>query len=234
MKTRNPKSGDRKPSASGQPTAEAGRNALAEGAVRRAAEGRIPGCGLRRAAFSLIEILIVVALMSVIILGLTAMFSQTQKTFRAGLTQTDVLASGRLAGEMLRRELEQITPAYQSSTNFEAPNFFAWMPFSAGVYNSPFVQPLPGNTATVQYRVHVIHDLFFVSRLNQDWVGIGYFVRTNNPFNGDLGLSPLGVGNLYRFETNATVLSGRTVTNMFAEFLQARANENLVINGKTV
>src|SRR5258708_2837402 len=79
--------------------------------------------GVRRAAFSLIEILIVVALLSIIILGLLAMFSQTQKAFRAGLTQTDVLQAGRLAGDMLGRELEQITPAYVIGTNFGAPNF---------------------------------------------------------------------------------------------------------------
>jgi hypothetical protein len=138
-----------------------------------------------------------------------------------------VLASGRLASEMLGRELEQITPSYQFGTNFDSPNFYAQIPF----YANMFVQPLPGNSLL---RTNVIHDLFFVSKQNQDWVGIGYFVRVNDPQNGNLSLSPLGVGNLYRFETNATVLSGRTVFNLFDEFKKARFNENLLINGKIV
>ena len=189
------------------------------------------------AAFSLIEILVVVALLSIIVLGLLAMFSQTQKAFRAGLTQTDVLASGRLASEMLNRELQQITPAYQVGTNFDAPNFYAQMPYDAATYKVPFTQPLPGmpgNLTNTTMRTNFLHDVFFVSKQNQDWVGIGYFVRVNNPGNGDLSLSPLGIGNLYRFETNATVLSGRTISNLFNEFQLARRNENLVINGKIV
>lgn len=228
MKTRNPKSGNHKPFAPGQPTADAGCHAWARGAVRWAAGGRIPGGGWRRAAFSLIEILVVVALMSVIILGLTAMFSQVQKTFRAGLTQTDVLAAGRLASDMLSRELEQITPAYQIRTDLDSPgfspNFYAQIPYDANIYASMFAQPLPGNTIQ---RTNLIHDLFFLSKQNQYWVAIGYFVRVNDAQTGALSLSPLGIGNLYRFETNVHVLStSRTVTNLFKEFSLARFNES--------
>ncbi len=218
MKNRQPQSGDRRKSPAGVLPLPPGREV-------------VPDFGLRTAAFSLIEILVVIALLSIIVLGLMAMFSQTQKAFRAGLSQTDVLASGRLATDMLGRELEQITPAYQFGTNFDSPNFYAQIPYDAATYNTPFSQPLPGN---LTQRTNLIHDLFFVSKLNQDWVGIGYFVRANNPVNGTLSLSPFGVGNLYRFETNATVLSRRTLFNLFDEFKRARTNENLVINGKIV
>jgi type II secretory pathway pseudopilin PulG len=168
-------------------------------------------------AFSLIEILVVVALLSVIIIGLMAMFSQVQKAFRIGYTQTDVLAAGRVASDMFSRELEQITPANQSG-----PNFFALIPHDVATYNTPFLQPLPGGTLD---RTNLIHDLFFVSKRNQEWVAIGYFVRMNYLSNNLLNLSPLGVGTLYRFETNATALSGRSVSNMFKEFNLARVNE---------
>ncbi len=170
-----------------------------------------------RSAFSLIEILVVVALLSVIILGLVAMFGQTQRAFRTGMTQSDVLAAGRLVSDMSRRELEQIAPAHQF-----APNFYAQVPRDAN-YNTPFVQPLPGSTFD---RTNLIHDLFFVSKRNRDWVATGYFVRVSDPVSGNLSLSPLGVGTLYRFETNAAALSGRTVADMFIEFDQARLNEN--------
>jgi len=86
-----------------------------------------------------------------------------------------------------------------------------------------FVQPLPGSGNA---RTNFIHDLFFITKRNQEWVAIGYFVRVSESGTGKLSLSPQGVGNLYRFETNATVLSGRTVSNMFNEFNLARLNEN--------
>lgn len=172
------------------------------------------GRNLSRAAraFSLVEILVVVALLSLIVVGLLAMFSQTQRAFRAGLTQTDVLESGRVAGDLIARELEQIAPAYQASANF-----VAWLP-----NYTPVRQALPGSTVL---RTNLTEDLFFLHRRNQEWVGIGYFVRTNDPKTGVLGLSPLGVGTLYRFETNATTLSGRTPLNLYNEYLAAKNSE---------
>src|SRR4051812_38323136 len=50
-----------------------------------------------RRGFSLIEILVVVALLSVIILGLVAMFHQTQKALLSTTTQVDFLEAGRAA-----------------------------------------------------------------------------------------------------------------------------------------
>jgi len=165
-------------------------------------------------AFSVIEILVVVTLISVIILGLVAMFSQTQRAFRTGMTQTDVLESGRMATDMISRELEQITPSYQDSN---APNFLVWLPLVP-----PLVQALPGSTFP---RTNICDDVFFLTRRNQDWVGIGYFVREGNPTTGVLSLPPAGVGTLYRFETNAPALSGLSPAHLYAGFLAARANE---------
>ena len=54
---------------------------------RRDRMGSVFGAGL---AFSLIEIMVVVSLMTVIILGLVAMFGQTPRAFRS--------SSGRTAG----------------------------------------------------------------------------------------------------------------------------------------
>ena len=63
--------------------------------------------------------MVVTALLSVIVLGLMAMFTQTQRAFRTGMAQTDVLESGRMAADLLTRELEQITPCYLYRTNFQ-------------------------------------------------------------------------------------------------------------------
>ena len=178
------------------------------------------GAGLplgQRRAFSLVEILLVVGLLSIIIIGLMAMFGQTQRAFRSSMTQVDVLESGRMVTDLIGRDLEQVTPSYLSGTL----NFYADVP-SGGGYVAPFLQPLPGSA---KQRMNLIEDLFFLTKRNQEWIGIGYFVRTNSPINGQLGLSPVGLGSLYRFETNAPVMSGRTPYQMFTEFGQARANE---------
>ncbi len=71
-------------------------------------------------AFSLIEIMVVVALLSVIILGLVAMFNQTQRAFLSGTTQIDLLESGRIASDFVARDLEQMVPSYSNSVNFSS------------------------------------------------------------------------------------------------------------------
>jgi prepilin-type N-terminal cleavage/methylation domain-containing protein len=179
------------------------------------------------AAFSLVEVLIVTAILSVIILGLVAMFGQTQRAFKLGMTQVDVLEGGRMAADLLQRELEQMTPAYQPGVGrlpnnmpVLQPNFAAYMPDFA-----PLVQALPGST---RQRTNLLYDVFFVMRRNQDWVGVGYFVRIANPVTGALSLPAASVpeptllaGTLYRFETNAPLRSGRTIAQMYYEFSQA-------------
>jgi prepilin-type N-terminal cleavage/methylation domain-containing protein len=154
-----------------------------------------------RRAFSMIEILVVVALLSVIVLGLMAMFNQTQRAFRLGMSQTDVLQSGRMATELITREIGQTTPSYVDRTNFfggvinQTPNF------DSQVMNFT-LQSLPGSAA---FRTNIMDDVFFLVRENQTWTGIGYFVRTNRADDPDLpgGVGP--AGSLYRFETNDTV-----------------------------
>lgn len=167
---------------------------------------RGPGGG-----FSLVEILVVVALLSVIVLGLLAMFTQTQRAFRTGMTQSDVLEGGRLTMDLMTRELDEAAPAYQAGVNF-----YAWLPNT-----TPFYQDLPG---TAGRRTNLLQDLFFVLRENQKLIGIGYLVRSHNPAGGQVGIptvmtSPImGAGTLYRFETSAAPLSGRGVADLFAEF----------------
>lgn len=175
-------------------------------------------------AFSLIEILIVVLLLSVIIIGLVAMFSQTQRAFRLGMTQVDVLESGRMATDLLVRELEQVTPTYQTTRGrignnvmVLQPNFYAWRQDYW-----PLIQALPGSSNS---RTNLIEDLFFVYRRNQEWVGVGYFVRIYDPVTRSVGMPVVGtnpqkagVGVLYRFESSAFPLTQKIPANLFDEF----------------
>jgi hypothetical protein len=161
-----------------------------------------------RSAFSLIEVLVVTGLLSVIIFGLVLMFGQTQRAFKLGTTQVDVLEGGRMVTDMLTREVAQITPAHQMVTNCVVllRNF------------NPLVQSLPGTPAP--QRTNLLMELFFLSKENQTWTGIGYTV-----LDPATGAEPLGgMGTLYRYSTNAfygqylgQLLSGfntTAVTNM--------------------
>ena len=167
--------------------------------VRRATTGSTIGnwqSAIGNPAFTLLEILVSVALLSVIVLGLFAMFHQTQRAFRQSMTQTDILEAGRAVTEMIPRELEQITPSRRPYYPYpNGVNFYAQL-----LNATPLTQPLPGSTLV---RTSLLQDCFMLLRQNQNWVGIGYCVRTSDA-NGVLRYpetepGKLGVGTLYRF-----------------------------------
>ena len=138
-------------------------------------------------AFSLIEVLVAVTLMSVIVLGLLAMFSQTQRAFRTGITQVDIMEGGRAACELLSRELEQTTPTGLPNTL----NFYScWNGYA-------LIQSLPGSSdlGNDQWRTNILDDVFFFTRDNRNWQGVGY--RVDNSVNRSVTL-----GTLYRYEVN--------------------------------
>jgi hypothetical protein len=150
-------------------------------------------------AFSLIEILITVGLLSFIILGLLAMFNQTQKAFTGSMHDTDLLESGRIVMDMMARDFEQMQPAcppfYSGAitTNFFAEDSprFANPQFPNSL---PWTQGLPG-TGVVggaqTQRNNFVQDIFFVSKVNQNWFGTGYAVLPD--------YQNAGIGTLYRF-----------------------------------
>jgi prepilin-type N-terminal cleavage/methylation domain-containing protein len=154
--------------------------------------------------FTLIEIMVVILLLAVIVLGLMAMFDQTQRAFRAGMAQTDVMEGGRMFNDLIQREVEQITPSYQNS----GLNFYAQIP-----NYTPLPEALPGDPIP---RTNLLQDLFFITKVNQTWNGIGYYVRTNPGYFG--AVDP--VGTLYRFETNIPVspFNAGGASNAFQSF----------------
>jgi hypothetical protein len=133
----------------------------------------------RRGAFSLLEIMVAVASLAIIMVGLLAMFYQTQRAFRSGATQSDVLDNGRTTLELIARDLQEMYPTHVAGvTNF------------AVVDSAPsFVQPLP----TGESRTNVIQAATFITRVNDRWVGNVFLVAD----------SDLGVGTLFRLTTNS-------------------------------
>jgi hypothetical protein len=158
---------------------------------------------------------VVVVLMSLIVLALMAVFSSTQAAFRASITQTDVLEGGRSVMGLIKSDLEPMTPSFLNETNF-VPNFYA------AVSNS-FMQPLVGSSAS---RANVMEDVFFITRENQTWKGVGYFVRSNILSSGVVGTP----GVLYRFETNYSVAQfarvAQTLAGPFTAYDLARRGVN--------
>ena len=76
-----------------------------------------PGRCAPRSAFSLVELLVVITLLSLIVLALMAVFNSTQTAFRASVTQTDVLEGGRAAMDMMTADLRQMAPSLGGSNS---------------------------------------------------------------------------------------------------------------------
>ena len=134
-------------------------------------------------AFTLLELMVSVALLAVIIIGLLAMFSQVQRAWKSGITQVDVMEGGRATMALIVRDLQDMAALPQTNAvNFEA--LYA--------LNSEAIQlDLPDGSL----RLNDLQDLSFVRRSGDDWTGVAYRV-TNAAW---------GVGSLYRLE--ATLLA---------------------------
>jgi type II secretory pathway pseudopilin PulG len=151
-----------------------------------------------RAAFTLIEIMVVVVLLSLIVIALMGVFNTTQAAFRASITQTDVLEGGRAAMDLITQDLKEMSPSFGfSNLNGVAVNFSVTT--NSNPNYSPLIQPLIPYDG--QFRANVLENFFILSRENQTWTGTGYVVDT---------LSANGINPLYRFSmtTNVSALNG--------------------------
>lgn len=171
---------------------------------RRDAEncGRDARAPLKECAFSLIEIMLAVALMTIIMLGLLAMFYQTQRAMRLGTAQVDAMGTGDAAMQLLMRELKEIasggalSPSLQTRTPYP---LLAW----------------PRDFAT-QPQLTLLQEVFFIRRHNDLWIGTGYFV---DPVT-DQG----GAGTLYRFEESRPIWEQDAVFKLYDAFSKADRN----------
>jgi prepilin-type N-terminal cleavage/methylation domain-containing protein len=139
-----------------------------------------------RRAFSLIEVIVVSGLLGIIILGLVLMFGQTQRAYKLGTTQVDVMEGGRMVSDMLSREVAQMASG----------NFSNGVNVSVTMHGTqPLFQDLPGNNPNSK-RTNFLGDFFLLTKVNQRWEGIGY--RVLDPVDGQWPTG--GMGTLYRFQ----------------------------------
>jgi len=159
--------------------------------------------------FSLVEILVTVALMAFIILGLVAMFVQTQRAFKLGTSGADMLETGRAMTDLIAREVASARPTQMSNT----VNFYVEIPqLGEAIHTAPLLQSLPGVVNPPQLRTNYLEPFFFMSQPSltgawpdRTWVGIGYYVL---PDTGNAG-----VGTLYRYSWTNVQNLAPTVQN---------------------
>ncbi len=160
-------------------------------------------------AFSLLEIMVAVSLLTVIMLGLLAMFHQTQKAFRSSMTQTDVLETGRALQDMFAREIAQIAACHSTTSDKIFLNVLA----NPALY-APWFQNLPGSTAV---RTNIRERFYFLTKVNQQWKAVDYQIVFDTP-------NAL-VGSLYRWESDYPIARvPRSDSNWFFRIPQITAN----------
>ena len=132
------------------------------------------------------------------------------------MTQVDVLESGRVATEMIARQLGQMTPSDVSN----AVNFQAVSSPDPGVPYPGLIQTLPGTVGSA--RTNVIEQLYFLTRMNQQWQAYGYRVNATN-----------GVGTLYQYYGTTNAINNLNGPySLYNNFLNASfANLHRVVDG---
>jgi type II secretory pathway pseudopilin PulG len=164
---------------------------------------------------TLLEIMVSVTLLAVIMIGLLAMFNQTQKALRIVNAQSDVFENSRAAVQMMTRDLMEMTASGQSNVvNVFATNVLSPVPGG----NLPVPGPPPVNVPVF------FGEAFWLTRINDEWRGVGYFVGEAEDARGSKG-----VGTLYRYYSDAVDRFG--LQPLSADFLSTSTNIYRVSDG---
>ena len=162
----------------------------------------------RSQAFTLLELLVAVSVMTLIIYALYALFNQTQMALRKNASQVDVNEGGRAAMEMIVRELSQMeVSGYPAITNLQtklsypgSTSFFSRVtPGNKALflaYQSDAMPPVEDAWAKEQgFRTNILQDFTFTSRGDSGFLVTNYRVIdvTN------------GIGTLARYRINGTL-----------------------------
>jgi len=168
-----------------------------------------------KTALTLLEMMVAVTLLAVIMIGLLAMFNQTQKALHVASAQSDVLENARGAIQMIARDLTEMALFDDRKVLSGYGNVFP-SPIQQGSLLMPL--PPPNNLMPVYFA-----ETYWLTRANDDWLGIGYFVLDD-----PLQRSNYGVGTLYRFSTNMPNrlgVSSDKVPQLFPMFRDAQASD---------
>lgn len=212
-------------------------------------------------AFSLVELLVAVALMTVIIVGLYSMFNETQRALRTNVSQVDVLESGRSAIELIVQDIQQaeapgplqqemskeifFPPSRIEVNNLPVaitnttPHFFSGIQRNS--VNPQVALPLIQNLSdhgvqntgemTINQRVNILQEVFFLTRSNLNWIAKGYFVSPSRT-NAVLPNAPatISYGTLFRFSSPNVIFDPENPDADRTFELNRRINSKLLQN----
>jgi hypothetical protein len=143
--------------------------------------------------------LVSTAMLSFIVLGLTAVFIQTQRAFKTGIKATTVTDAGRTIMDMIASDMRQMSDAQ----NLGVTNLY-WT-WSANSYEYQDNE---------RFRTNQLDGIYVLEHTNTTWMGVGYAVQNLLPEN-----SGFSFGTLYRYQTN---FSAPFITNnLFWPFLES-------------
>jgi hypothetical protein len=144
----------------------------------------IKSVGKRRAteALTILEMLVSTAMLAFIILGLTAMFIQTQKAFKTAIKASTITDAGRTIMDMIAADMRHMSDGNNPGiTNL----YWSWSGNSVQLINN-----------TTPFRTNQVDAIYILEHTNTMWMGVGYAVQNLVPGSGST------LGTLYRFETN--------------------------------
>jgi len=181
------------------------------------AGGRPQGLGLsrnapsaigRQRALTVLEMLVATSCLVLIVVGLTAMFVQTQRAFKAGVKQNTTSDAGQTIIDTISANLSQASDAQNPAiTNLS----WGW----AITDTSSNYMDNPANI----YRTNQLQELFVLVHTNTQWLGIGYAVSN---------YAGTGAGALYAYfaSTNEPLTSNV----LFANFIYYATNHTFPTN----
>lgn len=171
-------------------------------------------------AFTIVELLVSVSILSVIVFTLYKVFDQTQKAMRSNITQVDVLESGRAAMDLLARDLQNAAASGMGrDTQNRAPRRSYSeaddVPYQANLVVTPNFLLTPTTQKLVDtnlYRTNFTQDFYVLTSYGRDYTGIGYRVIPPT------ATSPYGT--LFRFAASKNQ-SDLTISNLHEVFRRA-------------
>src|SRR5580658_7794923 len=156
-----------------------------------------------RSGLTILEMLVSTAMLSLIVVGLTAALIQTQKAFKTAIRQNTVTDAGRTIVDMISSDLRQMSDAQY--TNFYNSNVFnLW-------WGTPHLTNIVNTENGVPFRTNQLNDMYMLIHSNNTWYGVGYSV-SNYP-----GIS---VGTLYRYEVSCFDMAPVFTYDLFTPFLK--------------
>ena len=144
----------------------------------------------RHRAFTIIELLVAVSILTLIVVVLYGLFDQVQRALRSNVAQVDVHEGGRAGMQLLLREMEQM----QANNRAGVTNLHIQLT------SPPYQQALLGANES---RTNVLAGITFLTHSNKSWFATSYKVlvltnKVGNQFVNDARLADR-VGTLCRF-----------------------------------